>query len=311
MQSVAVIGAGVSGLTTALVLADRGYRTAILAEKLGPGTTSFAAAAIWYPYDVGPAASAIAWALKSYDRLLRLTHDPTSGVSMLELRRYSRTGEIEIPGWALPLGAVGLAEIPPSFASGFALNVPLMDTSSYLDYLEQRFRKAGGEIHLNRSFRKLEEIDAGFDFIVNCTGIGARVLLGDLDLEPHRGQVAVVRRIDQSWGTVCEESPLTYIIPRRNDCVFGGTNDLSANWAIDPVTTTSVVSECSRILGVSKPTVLAEQVGLRPFRRSGVRLERVRLANGRRVIHNYGHGGAGFTISWGCAETVADLAAEG
>src|SRR5437764_9860928 len=45
MQSVAVVGAGVSGLTSAVVLAERGHRTAIFAERFGPGTTSFAAAA--------------------------------------------------------------------------------------------------------------------------------------------------------------------------------------------------------------------------------------------------------------------------
>src|SRR5438552_10249795 len=126
MESVAVIGAGVAGLTTAVVLVEHGYRTEILAEQVGPGTTSFAAAAIWYPYDIRPAAKAIPWALQTYQRLLRLAEDLKTGVSMLELRRYARTGEIEIPAWALPLGAVRLqSDIPPAFASGFSLNVPL------------------------------------------------------------------------------------------------------------------------------------------------------------------------------------------
>jgi D-amino-acid oxidase len=312
MQSVAVVGAGVSGLTSAIVLAERGHRTAIFAEQLGLGTTSSVAAAIWYPYDIEPAAKAIHWALETYDRLRRLVEDPKCGVSMLELRRYVRTGKIEIPGWALPLGAVRLqSDIPSAFTSGFALNVPLMDTTIYLNYLEHRLRNAGGEIHLNRSIQKLEEIDPQFEFIVNCTGIGARTLVGDRDLEPHRGQVAIVTRVDQRWGTVCEESPLTYVIPRGADCVFGGTNHVSDSWAIDAKTTASIVDECSRVLGISKPAVLAERVGLRPFRRSGVRLERVRSSGGRWIIHNYGHGGAGFTISWGCAETVEQLIAAG
>jgi D-amino-acid oxidase len=47
------------------------------------------------------------------------------------------------------------------------------------------------------------------------------------------------------------------------------------------------------------------RVGLRPFRTGGVRLER---APGTRLIHNYGHGGSGVTLSWGCAREVADLA---
>jgi D-amino-acid oxidase len=62
------------------------------------------------------------------------------------------------------------------------------------------------------------------------------------------------------------------------------------------------------VLDIDKPTVLAERVGLRPFRRSGVRLERDQLRDGRTVVHNYGHGGAGFTLSWGCAREVLELA---
>ena len=76
----------------------------------------------------------------------------------------------------------------------------------------------------------------------------------------------------------------------------------------DPATTSRIVAECSRVLNIDKPTVLAERVGLRPFRRSGVRLERDRLRDGRTVIHNYGHGGAGFTLSWGCAREVLEVA---
>ncbi len=62
------------------------------------------------------------------------------------------------------------------------------------------------------------------------------------------------------------------------------------------------------MLNIEKPPVLAERVGLRPFRKSGVRLERDRLRDGRTVIHNYGHGGSGFTLSWGCAREVLELA---
>ncbi len=99
-----------------------------------------------------------------------------------------------------------------------------------------------------------------------------------------------------------------YAIPRANDCVFGGTNELSDNLDVDPRSTAHILDECSRVLEIEKPNVLAERVGLRPFRRSGVRLERDRLRDGRIVIHNYGHGGAGFTLSWGSASDVLELA---
>jgi D-amino-acid oxidase len=121
--------------------------------------------------------------------------------------------------------------------------------------------------------------------------------------------VAIVPKIENlSAAIVCDDEPLMYAIPRTNDCVFGGTNELSDNLAADPATTSRIVAECARVLNIDKPRVLAERVGLRPFRKSGVRLERDQLRDGRTVIHNYGHGGAGFTLSWGCAREVFDIA---
>ena len=311
-KTIAVIGAGVSGLTSAVLLAEHDYRTAIFAEEIGARTTSAAAGAIWFPYDAGPAAQAIAWALETYRILQDLAHDSRSGVSMIEQRIYSRSGQIEIPDWAVPLGARHLrarAEVPAAFTSGFAIDVPLMDTTVYLDYLARRFAAAGGEMHADVRFEKLEDVEPKFDLVINCAGIGARTLVHDPDLEPHRGQVALVPKMDLGCAIVCDDPPLTYVIPRTNDCVFGGTNDLSDNRAIEPATTARIVAECSRILDINKPEVLAERAGIRPFRRSGVRVERTEMRDGRAVIHNYGHGGAGFTFSWGCARAVLRLAA--
>jgi D-amino-acid oxidase len=322
-RNVAIIGAGVSGLTCGVVFAEHGYRITIFAKDIGQQTTSGAAAAVWFPYHVEPADRVIPLALETYQVLLDLARFPESGVTIIESRQFLRTGEIEIPDWAIPLGAsvIPLPFVMSSgvetsldtnssvFTSGFSLPVPLMDTTIYLDYLAARFRMAGGEIHANVCFEKLEDVDTKFDLVINCAGIGARELVHDTDLEPHRGQVAIVPKIgDLSCAIVCDDAPLMYAIPRTNDCVFGGTNEVSGNLAADPATTQQIVAECSRVLNIDKPRVVAERVGLRPFRRSGVRLERDQLRDGRTVIHNYGHGGAGFTLSWGCATHVLELA---
>ena len=336
-ERIAIVGAGVSGLTCGVVFAEYGYRTAIFAKEIGQQTTSSVAAAVWFPYHVEPAERVIPLALETYQVLLELARFPESGVSIIETRQFLRTGEIEIPEWAIPLGAsvipsevengaageaatwTGRPEAErtggerikslKSFKSGFSLRVPLMDTTIYLDYLATRFRKGGGEMYSNVRFEKLEDVDGTFDLVINCAGIGARELVRDADLEPHRGQVAIVSKIDSlSAAIVCDDEPLMYAIPRANDCVFGGTNDLSNNSAPDTATTQRIVAECSRVLNIDKPRVLAERVGLRPFRRSGVRLESDRLPDGRTVIHNYGHGGAGFTLSWGCAREVLEVA---
>jgi len=313
IKSVAIVGAGVSGLTCAVVFAERGYHTAIFAGETGQRTTSGAAAALWFPYDAEPADKVIAWALETYKVLVDLSCDVRSGVSMIGLRQFSRTNEIPIPDWAHSLGAsvtpIGVEESLTVFRSGFAMNVPLTDTTIYLDYLANRFIKGGGEINPNVQFKKLEAVDPKFELVINCAGIGARELVDDIDLEPHRGQVAVVPKIGNlDRAIVCDDAPFMYAIPRTNDCVFGGTNEISDNLAVDPAATSTILAECSRVLKIDNPRVLTERVGLRPFRKSGVRLERQHLRDGRTVIHNYGHGGSGFTLSWGCAREVVDLA---
>jgi D-amino-acid oxidase len=321
---VAIVGAGVSGLTCATLLAERGYRAEIFAEETGDRTTSAVAAAIWYPYDAGPADKVIAWALDTYKVLVDLCHEARSGVSLIELRTFSRTEEIQMPEWAIPLGArrfpgsvvsseveTSLAippnEIPAGFTSGFALTVPLMDTTIYLDYLTKRFVSAGGAIHENIRFDALEDVGRDFALILNCSGMGAKTLVPDADLESHRGQIATVAKIDVSYAIACDE-PLIYAIPRTNDCLFGGTNELSDNREVDPSATVRIVAECARILNLRAPKVLTERVGLRPFRKSGVCVHADQLRDGRVVIHNYGHGGSGFTLSWGCAQEVLKLA---
>jgi D-amino-acid oxidase len=322
-KHIAIVGAGVSGLTCGVVFAERGYRTAIFAKDVGQQTTSSVAAAVWFPYHVEPAERVIPLALETYQVLLDLIGVPDSGVSMIESRQFLRIGEIEVPDWAIPLGAQSLSSVATglwpvrdraqrggySFKSGFSLPVPLTDTTIYLGYLATRFRKAGGEIHSNVRFEKPEDVERKFGLVINCAGIGARELVQDTGLEPHRGQVAIVPKIEGlSSAIVCDDAPLMYAIPRANDCVFGGTNELSDNLAADPAITSRIVTECSRVLNIDKPSVLAERVGLRPFRRSGVRLERDHLRDGRTVVHNYGHGGAGFTLSWGCAREVLNIA---
>src|SRR5438309_5185804 len=155
----AVIGAGVSGLTCGVLFAEREWNVTIFADETGQQTTSGAAAAVWFPYDAEPADKVIPWSLASYENFRELARDSQSGVSMLELRQFTRAGEIPIPDWAKNLGAQHILPVIPSevegsrhgpkklpFATGFALTVPLIDTTIYLDYLADRFHNAGGVI---------------------------------------------------------------------------------------------------------------------------------------------------------------------
>ena len=309
-RRVAIVGAGVSGLTCAVLFAENGFETALFADELGDETNSAAAGAIWYPYDVGPGAEVVLWALISYGRFLELARDPQTGVSLVELRVFSRIGPITPPDWAQPFVTRALAagEIPAAFVSGFSIHVPLIETTKYLPYLKSRATNAGGSIAEAVRFNDLSELESSVDLIVNCTGIGARELAPDPELEPHRGQVAIVEKLDLSYAVVCDDPPLMYAIPRSGDCVFGGTNDVSDDRQPDSAQTALIIMECERVLESSKTILVGERVGLRPCRKSGVRVAAERLRDGRTVIHNYGHGGSGFTLSWGCAQTVLELA---
>ncbi|MEO8440802.1 MAG: FAD-dependent oxidoreductase [Spartobacteria bacterium] len=306
---VAVVGAGVSGLTCAVLLAERGFRTTIFAEESGAQTTSSVAAAIWFPYDAEPVDAVIAWSLETFGVLRDLSAVAGSGVSMIELRSFARAGTLEIPDWALPLGARSLdaAQIPSAFANGYTLDVPLTDTTLYLDYLATRFRRAGGELKSGLHFDRLESVPSTHSLVLNCTGVGAGDLVPDPQVEPHRGQVVLVSGIPQRHAVVCDDPPLMYAIPRAADCVFGGTNDRSDDRAPDPAATARIVAECAGALEIEPPAVLRARVGLRPFRRGGICLRADRLRDGRRLIHNYGHGGSGFTLSWGCAQAALSL----
>jgi D-amino-acid oxidase len=306
MQRIAIIGAGVAGLTCGVTFAERGHRTTIFAREVGRQTTSSVAAAIWFPYDAEPAERVIAWSLESYRILRELVAISGTGVSLVELRCFARAGELPIPEWAHSLGAKRL-HTNDVFTSGYKVEVPVIDTSIYLDYLTRRYSAAGGELLHGAALRDFADVPAEFEVVVNCSGLGARQLAGDAELEPHRGQVVVVEKFAMPFAAVCDDPPLMYAIPRTNDCVLGGTNTISDNCTPDPADTELILREVELALGCSLPPIREVRVGLRPYRKSGIRLARTSAADHRPLIHNYGHGGSGFTVAWGCAGAVLAL----
>ncbi len=60
---------------------------------------------------------------------------------------------------------------------------------------------------------------------------------------------------------------------------------------------------------VARNRIIRTVVGLRPFRRSGFRVERERIG-GKSIVHNYGHGGGGLSLSWGSAELAIEQLTE-
>ncbi len=257
----------------------------------------------------------LAWARTSYRRFATLAPDPATGIRLLPAVELFRRPAPD-PWWApaVPEWRRATAEeLPAGYVDGYRFEAPVIDTRRYLPWLVERVRSLGGAIR-HAEVRDLEEAGATHPLIVNCTGLGARELTGDRELVAVRGELVRVDDPGLDSVRIDEESPagISYVIPRGDDCVLGGSaeegrEDLEA----DPAVADGILERCRRLQprlrGMARR---GGAVGLRPGRAS-VRLEAEHPAPGRLIVHNYGHGGAGVTLSWGCADEVLELAAAG
>jgi D-amino-acid oxidase len=168
-----------------------------------------------------------------------------------------------------------------------------------------RLEAAGGT--LNRA--ALSALPNSADVVVNCTGLGARLTASDPTVTPVRGQILTVEQPGLTEWLIADRGPneLLYVVPREHDVVIGGTSE-PANWdlGVDPATATQILDRATAMVpALRKAKVLRHRVGLRPAR-PAIRCESVRVGD-RLVVHCYGHGGTGVTVSWGCADEIAEL----
>jgi D-amino-acid oxidase len=312
---VTVIGAGVSGLTCGVRLLEEGARVTLVTREEPARTTSAVAGAVWFPYRVRPNARTGPWGRIGYERFSRLARQDAVPVTMVDLTALYGEPLAEEPWWleSVPGGAVCAAapgELPDGYADGRTVRVPCIAAPAYLDWLARRFDALGGIVE-TREVRSLDE--PGGAAVVNCAGVGARALAGDESLRPVRGQVAYVRAREPLRFMVDETGPnaLAYVLPRPDVVVLGGTAE-EDDWDTSPRrdTTRSILERTRRLdPRLEHASYIGSAVGLRPARPE-VRLEVETLPDGRPLVHNYGHGGSGFTLSWGCAEEVARLVLE-
>ena len=307
---VVVVGAGAIGLTVAVRLAEAGFETHVLARDLPLETTSAVAAALWYPYRAAPPQAVTRWAGRTYAELVRLAAEhPASGVRLVPgtelLAAPAGPGSPSAPWWRAAVPALETVRDPtPVHSWGWRLDLPVADTSVYLPWLVDRLRAAGGT--LTRSW--LPALPSS-GLVVNCTGLAARGLVGDLGVHPVRGQVVRVDGAGVSEWLLEQGDPARplYVVPRLDDVVVGGTAEVD-DWTLtpDPATAVALVARAAELVPqLHRAKVLGHRVGLRPAR-SEVRLETCPHADGAPggIVHCYGHGGAGITLSWGCAEDV-------
>ncbi|MEV0738383.1 FAD-dependent oxidoreductase [Streptomyces sp. NPDC050549] len=306
---VIVVGGGVIGLTTAVVLAEGGARVRVWTRETVELTTSAVAGALWWPYRIEPEALVGEWALRSLGVYEELAARPgETGVRMVE-GVQGGTRLDELGPWARRVPGLREARAEEYAGGGLWARLPLIDMSTHLPWLRERFLRAGGTVE-EASVTDLTEVPA--PVVVNCTGLDSLDLVPDRSMRPVRGQLVVVENPGiTTWFTSVDHTAdtSTYFFPQPGGLILGGTAEDGA-WSMtpDPATAEAIIARCAAIRPeIADARVLEHRVGLRPTR-PAVRLERQVLRGGRVLVHNYGHGGAGITVAWGCAEEAAELA---
>lgn len=353
VSRVLVIGAGVSGLTTALSLARDGFDVQIVAEKRASECVSVVAGALWewppavcgYHHDHISLARSKDWCMESYGIFADLAADPATGVYM-RLSNFYFTHRIEesahdllkmnelaprVAGFVRDPDLAEANGVNPGYGimDAYRHIAPMIDTDRYTGWLLEQVTQAGIPVIWARvagplaDQEKLLRDSYGVDAIVNCTGLGAAELHGK-PMYPLRG--ALVRiinddtrmpKIDQAHCVSHDErhgdeQDIVFIVPRGERlAVLGGLaerDEWDTNISLEnhqPVR--DMYDRCIRFMpDIEKAEIDPDEpvrAGLRPFRGQNICLE---SEPGTNIVHNYAHGGAGFSFSWGCArEAVA------
>ncbi|MBX3431724.1 MAG: FAD-binding oxidoreductase [Pirellulales bacterium] len=353
--NVAVVGAGVIGLSTAIVLARAGCEVAVFAGRRRRGIASAVAAASWYPYAVSGFRRE--WAAATYRWLAALAEEaPASGARRQEAVEFvdapdeaDATRYVEDLWWRdLPGTDVRRVDLPlaertfdfgaddplgqRTFAAAVEFKTIVVKMDAYLPFLETMLADVGGRIVPETWIGDLRQLGRRrhCDAVVNCAGFAAEMFADGSragGVRPVAGQVLRVaapgvRRLTVIHSGAFHEEPL-YVVP-RGDLLEGGPGEVVLGGSYVPTSadspqceappaderlTARIVRRCQavepRLAGMR---VLETRVGLRPVA-GAVQVGRdpgnALRGDEPSVFHNYGHGGGGVSLSWGCAEAIA------
>ena len=256
----AVLGCGVIGLSTARLFQRRGGSVTIYAKDLPPETTSNIAGGFWFPTSVYDGRTATPKFLEQFNqaclvsnRAFQLMVGPEYGV------RWIETFELLDGPEGLTTQFPGGSDLYPNIQMHqdrkryFGLDnvrqftTMLIEPQTYLNALLRDFYLAGGKVVV-RELQTREEIAAlPESLIFNCTGLGARKLMGDQTLIPVRGQLEIL--LPQPEVDYCYEGMGGYMFPRRDGIILGGTFEHD-NWSLepDPATVTRILNSHAEIM---------------------------------------------------------------
>ncbi|KAJ7374087.1 hypothetical protein OS493_009418 [Desmophyllum pertusum] len=334
MTSIAVVGAGVIGLSSAITILEKDptLKVTLIADAFSPSTTSDGAAGLILPFVMGntPIHLQRKWFSDTLKELEKLSQREDAGqyLALYHVTVIIVGDVIEEPFWKdlvdgyQLLSQKELAKFPQPSTFGYSFRTLFFNGRHYNPWLLERFQRLGGSI-VKKTIDSLEELAGLYDVVVNCPGMRARELVNDVSMDPVRGQVL---RVYAPWikhgymrnvKHLAKKERYCYILPQANgEVILGGTayhNNSDTKVSADD---TRHILEVTRQLmpSLARAPVLEAWVGLRPGRPS-VRLEKQVMKfkdklgkeTSLKVVHNYGHGGSGLTVHWGCATDTADL----
>ena len=310
---VAVVGQGVIGLTTAYKLLTAGFIVDIFSKEAFEDTTSMAAGAYWWPHKAYPQERVSGWAKETYDEFVEASRNPESGIHFEPHFRFCLDPDDGayarhlVDEWE----EVNGADYGTPCHEAYHLQVPVIDVPVFMPNLKAQVESAGATFHI-RELASPAALFPEYELVINCTGVWARHFVNDEEVFPIRGQAIQLSNptgLKTSTRIYQKEDKFTLILPRSSDIILGGTAQ-EGSWDRTPsdADTQVILERCKEIVPVLQESdVLSVSVGLRPGR-PAVRLELDMLTDDQPVIHNYGHGGGGFTVAWGCANEVTQLA---
>jgi len=216
---------------------------------------------------------------------------------------------------------------------GWVHEIFFVEMPRYVPGLVSLYKREGGTIE-RRTVTKDEMGTLSGDVVVNCTGYGN--LFEDDAVVAKRGHLVEVetdgrltdrdgKRFSYSYYLDEEEDEFVYAYPREDCLLLGGSEQegdvIDGEWVgeeADEVVSTDGADVPARIVELNaelieskcgfdiRPRAKHGRFGYRPYRRGGIRLEK-ETYDGKEVVHNYGHGGAGVTLSWYSANRVYNL----
>ncbi|OGM48161.1 D-amino acid oxidase [Aspergillus bombycis] len=214
------------------------------------------------------------------------------------------------------------------FESGYTHDAPIINTDKALAYLMALVQRKGATLE-TRVVKDLKEtgqqllVDYKADIIVNATGLGAKELVNDQDVYPVRGAIRRVentryskfRHLNDAYLVPAQMGPgdvpskTVFIVPRNDDILYVGSIIQRHSNTMNLTPESPEVRQMWDRAGEFMPSLshagfvnhFPFAQGLRPFTKKNVKV-RADEDCGFPLVHNYGHGGSGWTLGIGTAQ---------